>query len=447
MPRLARGPAIEPGAPMSKIDTIVVGAGIAGLATAKRLQEAGQSVRILEASGSIGGGRIVRVARNGDMADAGAQLIHGNYTEMLKLVSDASLFGDLIPSHGSTIYLDRSGEQRKPNGRLGLAKLAGVRGSLDLAAFYAQIKSARDFDLFEIAEDIPEYDDKTASEAFTWAGSGFRDFVLRPMMHATTNTVPAETNYYHTLNLIRLVTTTRTFGLRRGIVSLLEAMAETLPVTYNAKVSKVLTTGGRVDGVELEDGTTMRANHVVLACPLGAAADLVREGFAEAHQFLSAFPHTPLPLVFFFLDRPLRSDAFAYMGHPYRDAVYNMALNHSVRSAMVPSGKAIVSAWAAYPSTVEMTKMSDADTIAHALSDLDAFIPGIANYVEEARVQKHRRGIARYAPGTHRRILDFKRHAATLEGISFAGNDYDSVHMESGVRSGHRAAKRALLSA
>jgi hypothetical protein len=48
--------------------------------------------------------------------------------------------------------------------------------------------------------------------------------------------------------------------------------------------------------------------------------------------------------------------------------------------------------------------------------------------------------------GTHLKILDFKAYAKGLSGVSFAGNDYDSVHMESGVRCAYRAAARALQS-
>lgn len=431
---------------MSEIDTIVVGAGITGLATANKLRQAGQNVLVLEASDRVGDGRIVRLERNGDMADGGAQLIHSNYDEMLKLIDQTDLRGDLIKGGGKSLYLDETGTPRVTGGRLDLAHLMGPRGAAEAAAFYGRTKFSKNFPLFELTKNIPEYDDVTAEEAFSKTGKAFQDYVLRPMMHASTNTTPAETNLYHTLNLLKLVATTETFGLRTGLLTLLERLAANTPITYGAKVASVLMTGDRVDGVQLQDGTSLGARHVILACPLGAAGDLVPDALAPAKTFLTAFPYTPLPLVYFFLDRPLADDHFVYFGHPYRDVPYNMALNHARRREMVPSGKAIISTWAAYPSTVPMTEMSDADTIATALRDLEAFIPGVANWVEEARVMKHRRGIARYAPGTHRKIIDFKAYAAGLKGISFAGNDYDSVHMESGIRSGYRAASRALKS-
>lgn len=430
---------------MSKIDTIIVGAGITGLSAALRLQELGQKVMVLEASDRVGDGRIVRVSRGSDMADGGAQLIHSNYDEMLKLIDKMDLRADLISGGGKTLYLDKKGDPRLSAGQLDMVKLLGPRGAAEAAKFYSQNAFAKPFPIFEISKDIPEYDNITAAEAYAKSSPAFHDYVLRPMMHATTNTTPSETNLYHALNLLREVTTTKTFGLRTGIVTLLERLAQKVPVTYGAKVRSVLMTGDKVDGVELDNGSALSANHVILACPLGAAGDLVPDAMAPAKTFLTQFPYTPLPLVFFFLDRPIRTDVFVYFGHPFREVPYNMVVNHSGRREMAPSGKAILSTWAAYPSTVAMSQASDADTIARALADLEAFVPGVANFVEEARVMKHRRGIARYAPGTHRKILDFKAYASGLKGVSFAGNDYDSVHMESGIRSAYRAADRALV--
>ncbi len=60
------------------MSTIVLGAGMAGIAAAHDLQEAGESVILLEARDRIGG----RVYTSRDLVDfpveLGAELIHGN---------------------------------------------------------------------------------------------------------------------------------------------------------------------------------------------------------------------------------------------------------------------------------------------------------------------------------------------------------------------------------
>lgn len=429
---------------MSNPDTIVVGAGIGGLVAAHALKQAGQEVLVLEASGRPGG-RVVRLERGVDSVEAGAQGIHSNYAQMLGLIDQFGMSGDLRPASGAVQYLDRTGAPRVSASNLQMAKIVGPRGAADLMRFWTQYFTlAKPFESFEITRDIPEYDNITAGAEFAWAGRNFRDFVLRPMTHAMANARPEEVNLYYIINGLRLRMTTRVFSLRRGNVSFLERLASEVRVRYGAPVARVLTTAGRVDGVELESGETLKARHTILACTAGGAGAMLPADFAPARRFLQEFTHTPMPLVFFFLDRPIDKAPYSFMGHPYRDAVYNMAINHARKTPfLTPSGKAILSAWPAFPDAAEMAAKSDTDVIAQAQKDLEVFFPGFADWIEEARVYRHSWGVARYGPGMHRKVLDFKAYAETLDGVSFAGTDYDSIHMESGVRSGLRAAARA----
>lgn len=429
-----------------KDTTIVIGAGITGLTAAHTLKEAGRDVVVLEASNRPGG-RIVRLTRKGDAAEGGAQGIHSNYREMLKLVNLYGLSQDLIPqSNLQAGYLDRRGNIQFPQGNLGLAKLLGLRGTLDLTWFTIRyLAMSKRFSFFETERDIPQYDNVSAADAFSWAGDNFRDFVLRPAAHGMANTTAEHTNLYHTLNLIKMFGTSKVMTLRTGNVTLAERMAKHVNVQYETAVSKILTNRGKVEGVLLENGTAVSAKHVIVACSIDQAAKIVPDSMQAAKYFLSSFPNAPFSLVYFFLDRPLQSKAFVYMGHAHRDTVFNMALNHTVKTPhLVPSGKAIISAWPCYPDAANLAGQSEGEVIAQALRDVDAFFPGISQWIDEARVQRHAWGIGRLAPGQHAKILAFKKEAESLHGISFAGNDYDGVHMESGVRGGLRAAERAL---
>jgi protoporphyrinogen oxidase len=429
----------------SNPDVIIVGAGIGGLTAADTLRRAGKTVLVLEASDRPGG-RVVKITRKGDAAEAGAQGIHSNYDEMLAMIDRFGLTGDLMPASGKVQYLDRSGAPRVSGSNRDLARIVGARGAVDLVHFWTRYFTfAKRFSQFELTRDIPRYDDVSAEQEFRWAGQNFRDFVMRPMCHAMANATPASVSLYYVVNALRIRMTTRIFGLRHGNVSILERMAETLPVSYGSPVSHVLTKAGAVEGVALQNGTSLKARHVILACTAGGAGKLLTDEFRPATEFLNSFTHTPMPLVFFFLDRPLDKEAYSFMGHPYRDVVFNMALDHARKTPyLVPSGKAIISAWPAYPFATEMAGKPDSDVINHARNDLEAFFPGFSEWIDEARVFRHSWGVARYGPGMHGKVLDFKRYAQTLKGLSFAGTDYDSIHMESGVRSGQRAAMRAL---
>jgi len=433
---------------MQQVDTVVVGAGIVGLTAAEAVSRAGRDVVVVEASNRVGG-RIVRMTRGGDALEAGAQGIHNNYREMHAMIARHDLAGDLRPSSGKVQYLDRGAQPRVSGGNADLMQILGVRGTADLIQFRTRYFTlAKKFPQFEINRDIPEYDNVLASQSFGWAGERFHDFVLRPMIHAMCNTRPDQTNLYHVINSLRLRLTTTIQSLRTGNVTLCERLAEKVPVKLDAPVEQLLTSKGRVEGVQLADGRTIKARHVIVATTIGAAGRMTPDEFGPAKHFLESFTYSPMPLVVLFLDRPRPEEAYAFMGHHHHDAIFNMALDHGKKTPfLAPSGKSIITAWPAYPNTALQLAKSDSEIIAQALADLAPQLPGLAEQVEEARVMRHDWAVARYGPGAHRRIIDFKAYARTLGGVSYAGNDYDGVHMESGVRSALRAAERSLRDA
>lgn len=430
---------------MSDNNTIIIGAGITGLAAAHALRKAGQTPIVLESSDRAGG-RIKTVSYRGDAAEAGGQGIHTNYTEMYKLLDEHRLLGDLIPAPERTLYIDKKGRPRISRVKEDLALMVGPRGIADLLAFRRRVFSKTNANpQFEIALDIPEYDNVTAADGFRKYGTAFRDFVLKTATHAMANTTPEETNLYYTMNAVKLALSTEISSLAGGNQRILETMAARHDMRYGVKVDKLLTSGGRVDGVLLDNGQTMKASHVIVTTPAPIAGSLLTDEFQPVKQFLDSFPETPLPLVFFFLDRPLSNGACRFFGHPYRDAVFNMGMNHAFKTPhLSPSGKAIISAWPAFPGTLELIGKSNAEVIAQALSEMELFVPGISGWVDHAEVVRHPWGVARYPVGSVRKILDFKTHAAALRGVSFAGTDYEFIHMEAGILSGYRAAERSL---
>lgn len=425
-------------------DTIIVGAGISGLAAAHRLTKAGQRIVILEQA-SRPGGRIARISYMGDMAEAGGQGYFDNYDDTLQLIEIYGLADDLIEKGGKTLYISERGERKIVSDNLSLLRALGVKGAWDLFRFDIKYRRhARDFPQFEISKSIPEYDDITSDQAMRWSHKRFQDYVLRPLTHMMTTSSPEGTNLYYLVNVLKQ-SHRKSYFLKGGNARLPERMAENLPVRYGVTVSGLVDTDGRISGVRLAEGSTISARHVILTCPAGAAGDILPASYGDAKTFLQTFPHTPYALPFFFLREPLKEDVYFYSGHPYRKACFNGALDHTVyMPAHVPSGNAVVSAWAAYPEALELAAWPDEDVIDQATADLELLIPGFSQKVAHAEVVRHHWGIARYEPGMHGRIIDFKEKTEQWLGLSVAGTDYDCPHIEGGVRSGFRAADRAL---
>lgn len=70
--------------------TIVIGAGIAGLTVAYTLAKAGGRVKVLEASGRVGG-RMSTDVLNGFVVDRGAQFFSSEYALLLSLAAEHGL--------------------------------------------------------------------------------------------------------------------------------------------------------------------------------------------------------------------------------------------------------------------------------------------------------------------------------------------------------------------
>src|SRR5581483_7228390 len=81
-------------------DVLIVGAGVAGLAAAAALHEAGMRVRVLEARDRVGG----RVWTIADGIELGAEFVHGRPPEILSVAQRAGL--ELVELGGENFTSD-----------------------------------------------------------------------------------------------------------------------------------------------------------------------------------------------------------------------------------------------------------------------------------------------------------------------------------------------------
>jgi len=89
------------------VDTAIVGAGVAGLACARRLVEAGQSVVVVEASDGVGG-RVRTDVVDGYRLDRGFQVLLTAYPEVRRVL-DLDALDIHAFSPGATIWIDGEG--------------------------------------------------------------------------------------------------------------------------------------------------------------------------------------------------------------------------------------------------------------------------------------------------------------------------------------------------
>lgn len=419
---------------------IVVGAGIGGLSSAYYARRRGHDASVLEASDRVGG-RMISWCVDGDRVDAGAQFFHSNFENIRQLIDELGLADRITPIPLPVQIAREDGPPFVTGSVAGIVRNLGIRGLLDLAWFVVRyVLFGRRFSLFTIEKEIGEYDDCYASEKLEGMSRRAYESVVWPISLGECATVPEESNFYQFLNCFRLAAETTHFTLPGGVAELTDALAARLDVRCEEPVKGLLIEKGRVVGVELESGERSYADHVILATTLGSAADIVPEELGEIRSFLSGFPHVSNPMVFFFLDCRLSDGIACYMSPKHLGLEYSMAIDHANKvPSMVPSGNSILSAWSLHPMGAELIDRSDEELTERAISDLEQFVPSFRARIRQTRVMRHCWMVARYPPGTHRRIIEFKKRVASVEGLSIVSNDLDSCHMESAVTAARRA--------
>jgi protoporphyrinogen oxidase len=430
---------------MSNRKVIVVGAGIGGLAAAHSLRQRGYEVEVLEASNRPGG-RMMTLEHRGDRVDVGAQFYHSNFRSAFELMDAVGVGGEKRMLRGSVQYSLRDGGHYLYNQRNPYMKLLGWRGNLKLYRFVLRyVLLGRRFSEFAIREDIPEYDDIGILDLYdSPSDRTIRDYLVTMLTMGEALALPEWVSLYHFIRLFRLTLFCDYFGLVRGVSALAEGLAAQLPVEYETPVRQLVLEKGRAVGVELEgDGRVRKAEHVIVAVTPPVAAGLLPEGLDEQRRFFESVKYAPLPMPVFFIDRPLRRDVWCYFNDPSLRRTFMFAIDaHAKVPEMCPSGKAALTGWAVYPTTLSLMDESDETILSLAREDMELMVPGFSGWIEEAKVVRHAFVNAVYPPGAYRHVLDFQEGAGPLRGVSFSSSALHGMSMEAAIRSAAAAVRR-----
>jgi hypothetical protein len=76
---------------------------------------------------------------------------------------------------------------------------------------------------------------------------------------------------------------------------------------------------------------------------------------------------------------------------------------------------------------------------------MERMIPGIQNWIEDALVIIHRFAIEHYPPGTYKKVIDFRKEAEKIEGVSFISSIIGGFGIESTLATGRSAVEYLSL--
>ncbi|WP_243090953.1 protoporphyrinogen oxidase [Thermus neutrinimicus] len=184
----------------------------------------------------------------------------------------------------------------------------------------------------------------------------------------------------------------------------------------------------------------LEAEAVVLATPAPVAAHLLRPFLPEATALLKGIPHTPAATVSLAFGEELPVEGHGLLvakGEGYRARGFTWT--HRKWPGRAPEGFSLVRAYF----SGEVARLSEGELAKVALEDLRLFL---GREVRPARTWVFRfpEGMPAYRVGHLERMERLEMSLVKAPGLFLAGNYLEGVGLPEVVRSGKRAAQRAL---
>jgi len=356
---------------MANQKVIVVGAGMAGLAAAYRLRQAGVDVTVLESSDHVGG-RLVTDSRDGYLIERGAQLITSTYRNALGLVKELGLEAELRPTSPWMAIVKNGRPRRMPSGAMFpiYVLTTGLVSLPDLARFIWHTTKLKWPPVDNYAA-WAEYDDEDTARWCAPRLGHATDYLVEPLVAGGLLQTMEETSRAATLATLALTDNGRSkeMTLSRGMGSLPETLASKVTVKLESPVQAVEV---RDDGAVVQlSGEQLRADHVVLAATAPIASRLYRGG-DEIERRLMATEYAPTVKIGLATSRhwrnePALKNVWGFMiPRPDRQLVASATLESAKDIARVPDGE-MLNLFVKSEAAGAMMDLSDDEIVAKVL--------------------------------------------------------------------------------
>lgn len=316
-------------------DTLVIGAGLAGLATACRLHEAGRPVLVLEAADAVGG-RVRTDVVEGFRLDRGFQVLLTAYPEARALLDYPGL--DLRAFEPGALIRARGGWHtfgdpwRRPLTSLGtlLAEVGSLADKLRIAKLRQRLVSE---------EPAERYRRPEATTARYLAQLGFSDDVVARFFRPFLAGIFLDPDLTASSRMFEFVF--RMFSLgdgaipARGMQAIPEQLAARLPPGTIRLATRVVAIDG--DTLRLQSGETLRARAIVAAA--GPATPTLARPPKPARAWRA------VTCLYFAADRaPEPAGRYLVLNGEREGPVNNLSVPTNLAPELAPAGKALVSA-------------------------------------------------------------------------------------------------------
>jgi len=431
---------------------IVVGAGIAGMAAAFRLKQAGYEVTVYESGDRVGGRMSTERTPDGQIMDLAATATSHKYSAMLDLARDAGIADKIVPSSDMVGIPLRGQMQRIRSSKLidlATTKLLPLSAKLKAAPLMLDArkvaKASKWYDL-GAAGDV---DVETAAEWVARRGHPEIDkavfnALMRGAYLASSTTMSVLDLHF----LINGFFGSDLFTFAGGLGTLPEALASFMDVRLRARVTSVEEDGAgvRVSVVERDaPERTESADVTVIAVPAPLMTQLYPQLNPEHRDIAAAADYVPLMTVKLLLDR--RPDEKAmFIALPERESpeLGALFLEHVKYSDRSPEGKGQVGGfWDGRWNNAQWDAPDEA-IVDKTIGAASEWLPGLENMVESSRVYRWRHGVLNSRPGSYRDLHKIAAAQDHADRVFLAGDYFGGPSVNAALCSGEKAAERIL---
>ena len=436
---------------MGMPQVIVVGAGIAGLTAANTLLKAGIAVKILEASGRVGG-RMSTDVINGFVVDRGAQFLSSEYELLLSVIREMGLESAIRrTSRWSAIV--RNGKVYRIRGDNPVDALTS--GLLNLPEWlklawrtWQMRKPLTSLPLNDYSQWAP-FDTETAA-AWTnrFVGPSVTEYITEPMLQGFYFQGPEDTSL--SLSLILSA-----FGLRRshtltiegGIGRLPEVLASRLDVTLNSPVTSLQIGTDSVSVVTVK--SRLKADHVVLAIPATEARRIYLDVDELEHRLMATRYSANISIAVmtdshFQLPASLRTVYGLLIPRRERACIAAISIELNKSRNRSPGGQ-LLNIMLCGASSEAMLSLSDDDVLKAAMPEAEKYLPELSKHTVSTLLYRWTQA----EPFSHMgRAIDLRRYRDRARDsgkrVWLAGDYMNTPYTEGAAESGQWAAHQII---